>query len=292
MNSTIDDAANRLSQPGEAVAIAKGDGTFLRADNQVLPLYSITKTYIAATLFTLDIDIEAPVSDWIDRALLDRGDRISVRQLLNHTSGLGDYGGLVEYTRAIQSGEPVWSDETFATHTLQRDLLFQPGRGWSYSNPGYWLLRQICQRHSGLDFATLIDRQVCRPLGLQHTRAVSGIFADDLPDYPAGWVWHGLLLGTPADTVKFLDSPLISPLLAEPVAVPGRQPGWTAPHYGYGLMIEPGVRYGHNGGGPGYSASCNHFIRSDRTLCVLTSAGDPEAAMYRLLTLERELASN
>lgn len=274
------------------MAIADVDGTLLRADDAVLPLYSITKTYIAAALFTLDIDIEAPVSDWFDRSLLAAGDRISVRALLNHTSGLCDYGGLAEYARAIHNGEPVWSDDVFAAHTLKRELLFEPGRGWSYSNPGYWLLKQICQRVSGLDFASLIDRQICQPLGLQHTRAVSGIFADDLPAYPAEWVWHGLLLGTPADTVRFLESPLIAPLLAAPVAVPGHQPGWMAPHYGYGLMIEPGVRYGHNGGGPGYSASCNHFIQSGRTLCVLTPAVDSEVAMHRLLALEGELLTS
>lgn len=279
------------AHPGEAVAIAAADGTMLRADAGVLPLYSITKTYIAAALFALEIDIEAPVAHWIDRALLAAGERIRVRHLLNHTSGLRDYGGLREYVQACRRGAPVWSDEVFAAHTLQRGLLFEPGNGWAYSNPGYWLLKEICQRESGLDFANLIDHSICQPLGLQHTRAVSGVFADDLPGYPAGWVWHGLLIGTPADTVKFLNSPLITPLLAAPVAVPGSQPGWTSPHYGYGLMIEPGVRYGHNGGGPGYSASCNHFIRSGRTLCVLTPAEDSEAAMHRLLAMEAYLAT-
>ena len=59
--------------------------------------------------------------------------------------------------------------------------------------------------------------------------------------------------------------------------------GWTDPHYALGLMTEPGIRYGHNGGGPGYSAACYHFENSGTTACLLMSAADEEAAHASLL---------
>ena len=52
------------------------------------------------------------------------------------------------------------------------------------------------------------------------------------------------------------------------------------------LLFEPGHRYGHNGGGPGYSASCFHFTETDRTLCGLMASGEEDAAMQPLLALE------
>jgi hypothetical protein len=52
-------------------------------------------------------------------------------------------------------------------------------------------------------------------------------------------------------------------------------------------MTEPGERFGHNGGGPGYTAACYHFEQTGRTLCVLErGSGEEEAAMQEVLRLE------
>ena len=62
---------------------------------------------------------------------------------------------------------------------------------------------------------------------------------------------------------------------------------WTDPHIGYGLMVDPGITYGHNGSGPNYSASCFHFEESQLTGCVLMRADGEEEAMK---TLFKEIA--
>jgi D-alanyl-D-alanine carboxypeptidase len=144
-------------------------------------------------------------------------------------------------------------------------------------------LSQIIQKESELDFAALIDRHVVDVLGLANTRVAHGVFADDLPGYPAGWVWHGFLMSSAADAVTFMRSTLVKPLMGTLVAVPGDYPLWNSPHNGFGLMVEPGVRFGHNGGGPGYSASCFHFMGSESTGCVLMQSDDEQAAMKHLL---------
>ena len=179
-----------------------------------------------------------------------------------------------------------WSDEEFADHTLRQPLLFEPGASFSYSNPGYWLLNQIVCREADAPFPEAIARLILEPLALTETAAVTGPFADDLPDYPAGWVWHGLLTGSASDAATFMSSEFVRPLLAFSVPVGGSHPGWQNPHYACGLMTEPAARYGHNGGGPGYTAACYHFEKSGRTLCVLErGSGVEDAAMQEVLRL-------
>lgn len=267
----------------QSIAIADDRGEFLNADDTELPIYSLTKPFIASAVFAAGINVHEPIAHWIGSALVPRAADISVAQLLNHTSGLRDYGALPEYSQAIQSGELAWSDDVFADHTLHKSLLFEPGEAWSYSNPGYWLAAKIVQEHTGLGFDDVIQRFIVDPLGLADTHVAHGLFADDLGNYPAEWVWHGLLTSSASDVVRFMMSSLIEPLTKTLTGVPMEHPGWINPHYGYGLMVEPGVRHGHNGGGPHYGASCFHFIQSGLTGCVLMRTNREEDAMDKLL---------
>ena len=195
----------------DSIAIADHNGHFLFLQDLLLqdaakPIYSLTKPYIAAAILAARIDPASRVSKWIDKSVLPAADRISVAQLLNHSSGLTDYGALPAYQLAVRGDTAAWSDETFARHTLQQPLLFEPGDAFAYSNPGYWLLGQILQRESNLSFDGAMHRFVLDPLGLTNTHVAQGIFASDLPDYPAEWVWHGLLISTAQDVVRFMMS--------------------------------------------------------------------------------------
>ncbi len=263
------------------IAIREADGTFSRADPGVRPLYSITKTFIAAAIDALTIDEARPAADWIDDRWLPRGREISIRQLLTHSSGLRDYGALPAYGQAIERGSPVWSDQTFAEHTLAQPLLFEPGEGFAYSNPGYWLLKRIIEIESGLPLAQALEKLFFEPLQLSSLSVADGLFAGDLPHYPSGWVWHGLLLGSPAEVAEFMASAAVSALNRNAVAVPGRHPGWQSPHYAHGLMTEPGISFGHNGGGPGYSAACHRNLETGRVVSVL-ARGEQDLTDYAL----------
>ena len=256
----------------------------LEAEHQVLPVYSLVKPMIASLVFTNGIDLTARVSRWFDGSWVTRGGDITVGQLLNHTSGLCDYGHLPAYGAAIEAGRAPWSDEEFAEHTLRQPLLFEPGGGFAYSNAGYWLLREIACREAGLTFDALLHRDVTEPLGMGDTRVVQGQFADDLPAYGSGWVWHGLVVATALDMVRFMRSTLVAPLRQGLVAAGPPESPWVNPHYGRGLMVEPGVCYGHNGQGPGYGAACFHFEQPRLTGCVLTAARDLDAPPFAALS--------
>ncbi|MGI9323703.1 MAG: serine hydrolase domain-containing protein [Pseudomonadales bacterium] len=266
-----------------SIAIADTNGRLLQCTEAVLPIYSLAKPFIASSVFSTGVNIDAPVSNWIDEQVCPSSADISVAQLLNHTSGLMDYFPLPDYQAAIRSGATPWSDEEFIERTLRKPLLFSPGERWSYSNPGYWLLSQIVQKQTGLDFDAVIQEFIATPLGLSSIHVAHGQFADDLPWYSAQWVWHGVIMSNALDVVKFMRSELVKPLLSNLTPVPVEHPLWTSPHSSYGLMVEPGVRYGHNGDGPGYSASCFHFIESGLTGCVLMPADKEGVAMEVLL---------
>ena len=274
------------------VAIREQDGSFSRSDPGDRPFYSISKSFIAAALMRLKVPLHRTIDNWFGPQWVPAGASINVLQLLTHSAGLRDYGALPEYEQAIRTGRKPWSDDEFAEHTLRQPLLFEPGSRFSYSNPGYWLLNRIIEKEADAAFAEAIHKLIIDPLSLAETSVADGTFADDLPDYPAGWVWHGLLVGSAGDAATFMSSEFASPLLAHSIPVGGLHPGWQNPHYGLGMMTEPGVRFGHNGGGPGYTAACYHFVQSGRTLCVLDRGSSTEdAAMMELLRLEADTQS-
>ena len=260
-------------------------------ENTRLPVYSLAKTIIAFLVDSQQIDLNAEVSAWVGQDLLPH-DKIKIYQLLQHTSGLMDYGRLPSYQQAIKSGN-VWQDKDFIDHTLHQPLLFPSGKQFAYSNPGYWLLKEILQRATNRSFTELVDELATR-LTLPNTQVVEGQFAPDLPWYPSTWVWHGLIVSTAHDMVEFLNA--AGTTLAEnprsAMAVEAAQLPWKHPHYGIGLMIEPGEMYGHNGGGPGYTAACYHFIKTGVTGCVLINDESDDAALHKLLKLHSEADAN
>ena len=265
-----------------ATAILSPNGELTTQNDRVMPVYSLTKTIIAQIVAQLEIPSDRSVDQYFSPELLPhRG--LTLNQLLTHTSGLLDYGLLPAYTTAIQN-QQTWEDEDFIQHTLRQPLLFKPGTAFAYANPGYWLLKRLIELETGLSFAATVQQFICQPLELNNTKVVQGQFAEDLPHYPAGWVWHGLVLSTAADMVRFMTQ-VPGPKDEEMVDIGRPHPPWKQPHYAYGLMVEPGVMYGHNGGGPRYTASCFKFFESQTTYCVIANSDEDELAMKSLLEM-------
>ncbi len=277
-------------KPGRiSYCVLHPDGRILHQVRDVLPVYSITKSLIARLVDLLGISVNQRVSNWISTEVC--GHPVTVRQLLNHSSGLVDYGHLQTYQTAIQRGE-VWDNETFAKQTLSKPLQFTPGLGFAYSNPGYWLLKRIVEIESNRDFQEALAQFIFAPNQMSSAYLARGQFDEDLPNYPAEWVWHGLVIADATDIARFFHSLKDIDYMANAVAVPGDHPSWQNPHYGNGLMIEPDLRFGHNGSGPGYSSSAMHFVQTGITACVIESIDEqahPDSAQASLLSLVREL---
>lgn len=303
------------------------------SDEPVFLAYSITKIFSASVLLLLQEDghlrLEDPLACWFPE--IAQADSITLRQLLNHTAGIPDYGSLPAYHDAVRScPSTAWTFEQFAAVTFEQGLCFAPGTSWAYSNPGYMLLKRIAEVVTGTSYRELIFKYIIRPLGLSQTfvpesveelsslapatscaLAVDRTTRDVRQYYHPGWVSHGVIASTPSKIVMFLNSLFNNRLLSQqslkqmvelvPVTLPTttsratQQPTlpWMKPSYGLGLMADPastwGLVLGHNGGGPGYSASVFHAPElggvSICAMCAMEQGIKAEELVFAVLDL-------
>ncbi|MEE1658394.1 serine hydrolase domain-containing protein [Microvirga sp. CF3062] len=250
----------------EAWALVKNGAVVDGHDaNRLVPWWSFTKTVLAAAALVLVRDgligLDEPVE----------GRPCTLRHLLQHRSGLANYGGLRAYHEAVGRGDNPWPVPELLNQLDAERLRYPAGEGWDYSNIGYLVVGQLIETITGFDLNAALQRLVLRPLDTKSARLarnrvdLSHVTMGSAEDYHPGWVYHGLLVGTVSDAALLLDrllegSLLTSELLQEmltPFALPGPVPErpWQEPGYGLGTMTgetTSGLKVGgHTGGGPG-----------------------------------------
>ncbi|GAB7035867.1 hypothetical protein JCM4914_73280 [Streptomyces platensis subsp. malvinus] len=150
---------------------------------------STTKNFIATSVLMLvaegRIGLDAPADDYLPEFGLDR--RITVRMLLQHTSGIFNHTGELYEDGTFAPGIPMpygitgreWLDNRFTTYrpeelvrlALSKPARCEPGADWSYSNTNYVLARLVIERVTGRSFAEELQRLVLGPLGMTGTVA-------------------------------------------------------------------------------------------------------------------------
>jgi D-alanyl-D-alanine carboxypeptidase len=221
------------------------------------PIYSITKTAVAAAVLLLVREGAVELA--------------SVQRLLDHTSGVRDYGALPEYHEAVRTRPgAAWDDDEFLVRTAAAGPSFEPGKGWAYSNTGYLLLRRLLDEHGGLSAFLprlgLADATVAeRTADLRAAApAPSAQLLDGVDDvrsvYDPRWVGHRTLVARAEDLVGLwceLPTEMLDPRTFVPIGTDA--PGFVRPSYGLGVMADPGSELGtvvgHGGGGPGYATA-------------------------------------
>ncbi|MBD1915635.1 MULTISPECIES: serine hydrolase domain-containing protein [Cyanophyceae] len=254
-------------------------------------IYSVTKSLIAATVMKQAkagrLSLDAPIQDYWSNFPVQTP--ITLRQILSHSSGLPDYGGLPAYHEAVKvtPGAP-WPPEAFFEVASRQGLLFAPGQGWSYSNIGYLVLKLLLEKVTGQSMQAYLDELFFTPLGLTQTFVAASlddvtgltpgytsVFGDELEDmsqrYHPGWVSHGVVVSTAAELATMMHALITGELLAltlveqmaQPVHRLGPHPPLQNVGCGLGLFVDTASPYarvaGHNGGGPGYSIAAFHF---------------------------------
>ena len=172
--------------PGCSLAVAR-DGRLLYAKSygmanleldvplspsSVFDIGSTSKQFTAASILLLEKQGKLAVSDDIHKyipELPDYGKKITILNLLNHTSGLRDY--LVLFELAGENVDSVTTDqEALALIARQKALNFDPGSEWLYSNTGYFLLSVIVKRVSGKPLRDFAAENIFQPLDMTHTQ--------------------------------------------------------------------------------------------------------------------------
>jgi CubicO group peptidase (beta-lactamase class C family) len=182
---------------------AKGEPTASTGQRPV-PWWSFTKTVLAtAALILVDQG----------RLILDDplpGHDFTLRHLLQHRSGLPDYGWIAAYQLAARNGQAPWSTEQIFDQTKASQLLFAPGQGWRYSNIGYLRVRELIEETAGQTLDSALKTLIFDALARSSVRIAATV--EDLDGtewgnplkYDPGWFYHGLLLGTAKDAARFL----------------------------------------------------------------------------------------
>ncbi|WP_369789924.1 serine hydrolase domain-containing protein [Rouxiella sp. WC2420] len=249
------------------------------ADHNIrFPYWSFTKSVIAVCALKLSENGSLNLDAFL------QGQKYTLRQLLQHTAGVADYGQLSDYHHDVAANLPPWSRDKMLDAVLANDPLFLPGEGWSYSNVGYMLARERIEEVAGKSFAELVAEFITTPLGLKSVEVATTQLQFSTLHWPAaasyhpGWVYHGCLIGTAHDAASILDalfnkkifrnnhatgSTLQQMLEHYPLggALAGRP--WTKCGYALGLMsgeVGGGQRaIGHSGGGPFCVNAVYHF---------------------------------
>ncbi|OFW03294.1 MAG: hypothetical protein A3H96_19540 [Acidobacteria bacterium RIFCSPLOWO2_02_FULL_67_36] len=277
---------------------------------------SVSKQFTAAALLLLvregKLSLDDPVRKHIPE-LPDYGSPLLVRHMLNHMSGLRDWGSV----EAI-AGWPRTTRVYTHAHVLdivsrQKALNFTPGTQYSYSNSGYNLAAIMVSRLSGKSFAEFCQERLFKPLGMTHTswrddftrivkhRAIA--YRSDASGYSQAMPFenvhgNGGLLTTVGDLLLWNEN-FESPKVGDAAFVarqqePGKFNDGKPGSYALGLMVGQykGVReVGHSGSTAGYRA---HLVRyPDRrvSVAVLCNVSSGAATQYARAVADLYLGS-
>ncbi|AOT07813.1 serine hydrolase domain-containing protein [Pseudoalteromonas luteoviolacea] len=257
--------------------------------SEIVPWWSFTKTVIGVLVMRLCDTGKLNLDDNYP------GKPFTYRQLLQHTSGLGDYSFLPEYHKAVENNEKPWSIETLFEKVNVDALRFEPGGGWCYSNIGYLLLRQQVERLSDTGLCDLVERLLVKELGLNsailvnNSKAFSTLYGSK-ESYDPNWCYHGLIAGKVGDAALFLHYLLNGEILSTdtvaqmlrtlPLKVNVGERPWTQPAIGLGLMCNDDSKLktaGHTGMGPGSVIAVHHFKQARPQTIAVFSVGQDQA---------------
>lgn len=266
---------------------------------------SVTKQFTAALVLQLMeeglVDLEAPVTAYVPAYPAEPGDRVTVHQLLVHTSGIPSYTSLPEFFPDL-SRDP-YAPDSFLTVFQDLPLDFEPGEQWSYNNSGYFLLGVLIEKVTGQSFADALRDRLLTPLGLDDTdyeesgvvypRAASGYvregsrlaraaYLDPSLPYAAG-----MMISTVGDLQAWSEALAEGHVFERPETLELMNTahvdvGGGGGAYGYGVFVDEAQVGGetvaiveHGGGINGFSTGFRLLPDRDAVIVTMSNTSDP-----------------
>ncbi|MES5266642.1 serine hydrolase domain-containing protein [Priestia megaterium] len=135
---------------------------------------SVTKTFIATVLLQLAgenrLNLDDSIEKWLPGVIQGNGydgNQITIRQILNHTSGIADYVNSKDFD--IMDTKKSYTADEFVKMGISLPPDFPPGKGWSYSNTGYVVLGMLIEKVTGNSYAEEVENRIIEPLDLSNT---------------------------------------------------------------------------------------------------------------------------
>ncbi len=318
-------ALQSSTKPGAALSIVTADGSFWSGANGFVDLEagtamtadsrsgigSITKTMTAVTTLQLvqegKLSLDETLVQWLPQVTgkIENSELITLRQLLNHSSGIPNF--LDDDFAAVLFGNPnfVWQPENFLELAYGESAISEPGEQYSYSNTNYTLLGLIVEAASDDTLSNQFQSRIFEPLGMNKTSIVTPASQPD--DFPQGYLdladpdygladesqlipvpFHptargfgeGGAVSTVGDLTRFSEA-LNNGELLTPVTLNQMRednlPVTETDRYGLGLELFStpfGTTIGHSGGFPGVNS--NMFVTPEQGFTVVSTENQEE----------------
>lgn len=291
---------------------------------------SVGKTYVAAVALQLVQEKKLGLDDKIEKYLgtlqwfsrLPNARDITVRMLMNHTSGLVRYEFKEQFVKDLTaSPDKVWKPEELVSYILDTSPPFAAGKGWDYSDTNYIVLGMIIEKITGKTYYAELRRRILAPFKLSQTVPSDRRIIPNLSqgyagaDNPFGgrdamindngamiinpqFEWTGGGIASTASDLarwasllyegKVFNATMLSTMLE---GVPARL-GPEA-KYGLGVIIRPtplGISYGHSGFFPGYITEVMYFPHLKTAIAIQVNTSVPRATGKPLRVVITELA--
>jgi CubicO group peptidase (beta-lactamase class C family) len=271
---------------------------------------SIGKQFVATAVMILVEEGEVSLEDSIQKYFPDAPESwkdISVRNLLNHTSGLAEY----EISERNKARGPFYWRLDFTEDELYKQIAelpldFKPNERWGYRNTNYTLLGILIHRVTGKFYGDFLQERIFKPLGMTDTRIISD--EDIIPHRAAGyrlvseqlknqeWVSptfnstaEGSLYFTILDLEKW-DAALYTEKLLKKSSfsqmwTPGTLLNGKRYPYGFGWRVEDANGHqllAHGGAWQGFTSAICRYVDDRLTVVVLTNLGSPQSDPNRI----------
>ncbi len=268
--------------------------------SRAYPIGSTSKQFTATAVLLLEQQGKLKLDDPVGKYLrgLTEGDKVTIRNLLTHTSGYQDYAPQ-DYT--IPAWKKPVDPMTLVREYAGKPLDFQPGTRWQYSNTNFVVAAMIVQKVAGEPFATFLRDHVLQPAGLKdvlnlsterRSLQVSGYMRNALaPVRPAaleapGWYFGDADLAMPSATllkwdISVMDRTLLSAKSYDEMETPFILKDGRNTHYGLGMFIRSHDGYTmleHDGEVGGFVAENLAIPREHVAIDVLTNQEASDAA--------------
>ncbi|MDX1283783.1 MAG: serine hydrolase domain-containing protein [Draconibacterium sp.] len=281
-----------------------GDNTNLSLDSQ-FRLASVSKQVTATTVMILKeegkLSFDDPVTKYIPELPYDG---ITIRHLLNHTSGLPDYVTLCEKKwrpdlKPDNRNRTIHGIEEILKIIIENNppKQFEPGEKYEYSNTGYVFLAIIVERISGMPFHKFMKENVFRKAGMKHTWLISPVREDPLKNRVRGYYmkddklilndFHflnsaqgdGEIFSTLGDLYKWdralYTEDIISQKTLNEAYTPGLLNNGKSTEYGFGVNVSKSksgkTMIAHGGGWLGFRTWIGREIEDNNCIIILTN---------------------
>ncbi|MFC3907914.1 serine hydrolase domain-containing protein [Legionella dresdenensis] len=183
----------------------------LKPDN-LFQIGSETKSFIAALILLWEAEGKLSIDDSVSEYLSDlpqSWQNITIRQLLNHTSGIYNYTDVLD--KKVRQGDfdfnQQWTSEELVNLVTEEPLYFEPGAGWHYSNTNYVLAGLIIEQVSGSELTGQLKARLIEPLQLQDTFYLPASYSPQIMERMAhGYSDRGYFPDEPKDITDFSHS--------------------------------------------------------------------------------------